>query len=87
MIETDVLIIGGGMAGCCAAARAADHGLNVTILEKAHTRRSGCAGMGIDHYESVPQGTLTAKTLTERFEFEQSRINGDRVGNPVAEAL
>lgn len=82
IIDTDVLIIGGGMAGCCAAARAADHGLNVTVLEKAHTKRSGCAGMGIDHYESVPQETLSAKTLTERFEYEQSRINGDRVGNP-----
>ncbi|MDB4610005.1 FAD-dependent oxidoreductase [Verrucomicrobia bacterium] len=82
VLETDVLVIGGGMAGCCAAARAADHGLDVIVVEKAHTKRSGCAGMGIDHYESVPQGTLTAKMLTERFEFEQSRINGDRVGNP-----
>jgi succinate dehydrogenase/fumarate reductase flavoprotein subunit len=82
IVETDVVIVGGGMAGCCAAARAADHGLKVTVLEKGHSKRSGCAGMGIDHYESVPQDTLSAKELTERFEFEQARINGDRVGNP-----
>lgn len=82
VVETDVLVIGGGIAGCCAAARAADLGLQVTILEKSHTRRSGCAGQGIDHYESVPRGSVTARKLTERFEEEQRRVNGDRVGNP-----
>jgi succinate dehydrogenase/fumarate reductase flavoprotein subunit len=50
IIETDVLIIGGGSAGCMAAIAAydADPKLNITILEKAHTRRSGTLATGMD---------------------------------------
>lgn len=31
VVETDVLVMGGGIGGCCAAAKAAEHGMNVTI--------------------------------------------------------
>ncbi len=48
-IETDVLVIGGGLAGCMAAIKASEYGLKVTIVEKANTVSSGCAGTGIDH--------------------------------------
>jgi succinate dehydrogenase/fumarate reductase flavoprotein subunit len=48
-IETDVLIIGGGLAGCMSAIKAAEYDVSVTIAEKADTRSSGCAGTGIDH--------------------------------------
>jgi succinate dehydrogenase/fumarate reductase flavoprotein subunit len=48
-LKTDVLIIGGGIAGCMAAIRASELGADVLIVEKANTRRSGCAATGIDH--------------------------------------
>lgn len=48
-IETDVLIIGGGLGGCMSAIKASEHGLNVIIAEKANTTHSGSAGNGIDH--------------------------------------
>ncbi len=48
-IEADVLVIGGGLAGCMAAIKAAEHGGRVVIAEKANTENSGCAGTGIDH--------------------------------------
>jgi len=48
-IETDVLVIGGGLAGCMAAIKAAEHGVKVVIADKANTENSGCAGTGIDH--------------------------------------
>ncbi len=48
-IDTDVLIIGGGLAGCMAAIKAAESGVTVTIAEKANTLASGCAGTGVDH--------------------------------------
>jgi succinate dehydrogenase/fumarate reductase flavoprotein subunit len=48
-VETDVLVIGGGLAGCMAAIKATESGLSVTIAEKANTAHSGCAGSGIDH--------------------------------------
>ena len=48
-IEADVLIIGGGLAGCMAAIKATESGLKVAIAEKADTLASGCAGTGVDH--------------------------------------
>jgi succinate dehydrogenase/fumarate reductase flavoprotein subunit len=48
-IEADVLIIGGGLAGCMAAIKARESGLRIVIAEKADTLASGCAGSGIDH--------------------------------------
>jgi len=49
-VETDVLIIGGGLAGCMAAIKAAEQQeLRVTLVEKSNTLASGCAASGIDH--------------------------------------
>lgn len=50
IIETDILIIGGGTAGCMAAVEAKERypQLNVTILEKAHIDRSGCLAGGMN---------------------------------------
>ena len=50
IIETDVLIIGGGSAGCMAAIAAHDAApdLDITILEKANLRRSGTLATGMD---------------------------------------
>lgn len=49
-INTDLLIIGGGTAGCMAAlfAKRAAPSISVTIAEKAHIRRSGCLAMGLN---------------------------------------
>jgi succinate dehydrogenase/fumarate reductase flavoprotein subunit len=48
-LETDVLVIGGGLAGCMAAIKAREHDVDVLIAEKANTLTSGQAGSGIDH--------------------------------------
>ena len=50
VIETDVLIVGGGIAGLMAAINAADHGVNVLVAEKANTKRSGSGATGNDHF-------------------------------------
>lgn len=50
ILNTDVLIIGGGIAGCMAAIGAMEKSdVDVLILEKAHISRSGDAGAGNDH--------------------------------------
>ena len=50
IIETDLLIIGGGNAGCFAAyeAKTQNPSLRVTIMEKAHISRSGALAAGMD---------------------------------------
>jgi len=58
-IETDVLIIGGGIAGCWAAISAARKGVNVALVEKAATVRSGAGGPGVDHWCDVPANPVS----------------------------
>jgi succinate dehydrogenase/fumarate reductase flavoprotein subunit len=53
-IETDVLVIGGGIAGCWAAISAARKGVKVTLVEKGDTVRSGAGGPGCDHWGQCP---------------------------------
>jgi succinate dehydrogenase/fumarate reductase flavoprotein subunit len=50
-IKVDVLIIGGGLAGCMAAIRASEvvGSDKVLLVEKANVQRSGNAATGVDH--------------------------------------
>lgn len=52
-IDTDFLVIGGGLAGCAAAIEAARRGLKVAVVDKGPVIRSGSAGTGIDHWYDV----------------------------------
>lgn len=53
-IHTDVLVLGGGIAGCWAAISAARDGAKVAIVEKGATIRSGSGGSGCDHWLNTP---------------------------------
>ena len=48
--RADFLVIGGGIGGLQAAITGSRLGLDVLVLEKADTRRSGCAANGNDHF-------------------------------------
>ncbi|MBV4425007.1 adenylyl-sulfate reductase subunit alpha [Clostridium tyrobutyricum] len=49
VLSADILVIGGGTAGCFAALRAAKHGdIKIIIAEKANIKRSGCLAAGIN---------------------------------------
>lgn len=48
-LDTDILIIGGGTAGCYAALTIAENSdVSVLITEKAHIKRSGCLAAGVN---------------------------------------
>ena len=49
-IETDVLIVGAGIAGGLAAVAAAKRGVKVAVVDKAPIIISGSGGAGLDHY-------------------------------------
>ncbi len=64
----DVLVLGGGVAGCWAAISAAEQGARVTLVEKGATIRSGASGSGCDHWESAatnPCSKVTPEELTQ----------------------
>jgi succinate dehydrogenase/fumarate reductase flavoprotein subunit len=52
-IDTDVLVIGGGIAGCHAAISAAKMGARVALMEKGATKWSGNGGAGVDHWQAA----------------------------------
>ncbi|MCK4952562.1 FAD-binding protein [Candidatus Bathyarchaeota archaeon] len=41
VVETDVLVIGGGLAGCFAAIKAKEQGVDVTLVDKGYVSKSG----------------------------------------------
>lgn len=67
-VDADVLVLGGGIAGCMAAIAAARAGQKVVLVEKGATKRSGAGGSGCDHWESAatnPCSRVTPEELTE----------------------
>ena len=73
-IESDVLVLGGGLSGCFAAIAAARKGLSVTLVEKGAVERSGSAGTGFDHWESActnPCSKVTPEEIAEAYVDEQ----------------
>ncbi|MFC1950807.1 FAD-dependent oxidoreductase [Chloroflexota bacterium] len=66
-VESDVLILGGGIAGCWAAISAAKKGLKVDIIEKGATVRSGAGGSGCDHwlYTANPCSKITPEEMVD----------------------
>jgi adenylylsulfate reductase subunit A len=49
-LSTDVLIVGGGLAGTNAAMGAAEKGASVVVADKGNINRSGDVGGGVDHF-------------------------------------
>jgi adenylylsulfate reductase subunit A len=71
-VETDLLILGGGMAACGAAVEAAywakKHGLKVTLVDKGVIDRSGAVAMGlsaINQYVGLKDGQNTVKDYVD----------------------
>jgi succinate dehydrogenase/fumarate reductase flavoprotein subunit len=71
-VSGDVLVLGGGIAGCWAAIGAARKGAKVILVEKGATKTSGAGGAGVDHWQCVV--TNPACTVSPE-EFTQAIIN------------
>jgi succinate dehydrogenase/fumarate reductase flavoprotein subunit len=67
-VVSDVLVIGGGVAGLQAAVNAARQGVKVAVLERAHAKRSGSGGAGVDHWHGAvtnPCSSVTPEMYTK----------------------
>ena len=71
-VDTDLLILGGGMAACGAAVEAAywakQNGLKVTLVDKAAMDRSGAVAMGlsaINQYVGLKDGSNSVKDYVD----------------------
>ena len=73
-VRSDVLVLGGGLAGCYAAIAAARRGCSVVLVEKGAVEKSGSAGTGFDHWESActnPCSKVTPEEIADAYVEEQ----------------
>jgi succinate dehydrogenase/fumarate reductase flavoprotein subunit len=67
-ISVDVLVLGGGIAGCHAAINAARKGARVAVCDTAPIIVSGQGGAGVDHWHCAttnPGSKVTPEEMTE----------------------
>jgi succinate dehydrogenase/fumarate reductase flavoprotein subunit len=79
-VNTDVLILGGGLSGCSAAISVAKKGLKVAIVEKGCTVYGGSAGAGIDHWHDVTTSPCSKVTPEEYAQAGIDSLNGYNCG-------
>jgi succinate dehydrogenase/fumarate reductase flavoprotein subunit len=83
--EFDVLVIGGGIAGCHAAINAARRGARVAILDKGAIIRSGSGGAGCDHWHAACMNPCSQVTpeelvkLVEKSPYRQTTEYGNAI--------
>lgn len=83
VIETDLLIIGGGNAGCFSAieAKKINPDLKVAIMEKAHISRSGATAAGMDAINTyIPEG----KTPEDLVRWSRFQVGGGPIREDLA---
>ena len=67
-VSCDVLVLGGGIAGCWAAIGAARKGARVVLVDKGATASSGAGGAGVDHWHCVvtnPASKISPEEFTQ----------------------
>lgn len=77
--ETDILIVGGGAAGCYAAITAARLApdLKITVLEKANIKRSGCLAAGINALNAYITDGYSPEEYLEYVRWDAEKIVRD----------
>lgn len=75
ILETDILIIGGGTAGCFSALTIAENSkAKVLIAEKAHIKRSGCLAAGVNALNAYINPGETPETYVDYVKKEAAGI-------------
>ncbi len=84
-VECDLLIVGGGNAGCFAAyeAKKVDPDIKVVIMEKANIKRSGACAAGMDAINTyIP--TWDGKTPEDLVRWSRSQVGGGPLREDLA---
>jgi adenylylsulfate reductase, subunit A len=80
IVETDLLICGGGMAACGAAVEAAhwakQHGLKVTLVDKAAMDRSGAVAMGLSAINLYLDHSSGDNTVRDYVDYVRNDLMG-----------
>jgi len=75
IINTDILIIGGGAAGCFSAIKASENkDVKILIAEKANIKRSGCLAAGVNALNAYITEGETAESFLDYVKDEFSGV-------------
>ena len=85
-LTADVLVVGGGIAGCMAAIAAARRGQKVILVDKGAVKRSGAGGTGIDHWNLLPPIPLTCDRKNSAMMDDNDGYNNPFLTTSNAEA-
>lgn len=88
-LTADILIIGGGTAGCYAAITAARQSpdLHIIIAEKANIKRSGCLAAGVNALNAYITEGQTARDYLEFVRWDAEKIIRDDLVLSMAEGF
>ena len=76
IVDADVLVLGGGAAGCGAAIAARERGASVVLVEKGKLESSGCLGGGNDHFMAVLNSGPDTDTGQAVVDFYKTPLSG-----------
>lgn len=71
-VDCDVLVIGSGLAGCCAALSALEEGSQTIVIEKSPEGTIGARGLDIAAFHTRLQQDLVAQGLMEEPDYRQT---------------
>jgi succinate dehydrogenase/fumarate reductase flavoprotein subunit len=86
-IYADVLVIGGGIAGCHAAINAAKRGVSVAVVDKGPVIRSGCGGAGVDHWHCActnPASRVTPEDFVQIYQKSRGHVSTSEYGTAAS---
>jgi succinate dehydrogenase/fumarate reductase flavoprotein subunit len=75
-VQTDVLILGSGAAGCGAAIAASRKGVKALLLDKGKLESSGCLGGGNDHFMAALNSGPETDTAEAVVKFYNTPLSG-----------
>jgi succinate dehydrogenase/fumarate reductase flavoprotein subunit len=76
ILDTDILILGSGAAGCGAAISARAQGARVLLVDKGKLESSGCLGGGNDHFMAVLNSGEPHDSTEDAVQFFAGPISG-----------
>ncbi len=88
-IDTDILIIGGGTAGCMAAVEIKEINpkIKVTIIEKANIDRSGCLAAGMNAINAYIHPGETPESFVRYVRFDAMGLVREDLVKSIAEGI
>lgn len=86
-ITADILIVGGGTAGCYAASKLKNTALKIVIAEKANISRSGCLAAGVNALNAYISKGHTPSDYVEYMRRDAAGIIRDDLALSMCERL